>query len=803
MNKNFIQEKINLKELSKDNRQNICLLNNNERQIGDICDFLQGDNKLMLINGFAGTGKSDVLHFVTEYLNNDVLLINYTCFETTILDDMLLSFFETFKNFAHAGKITPPRVKVDNFTQKINTYFNSLNNPIVVILSSFQTILKENKQEILNFLEHLSKFPNIKIIITSRNFNYDEFAFIDYERTSILALSKENFEKLLKDNNIKNIGPLSNELYKQTRGYYHYVNVSIKVSELRKWNLGKLLEMFSKSMGTYFEFILKEALLLVDPVSLHLFRLLALMRIPIHRNLLKSLHLYDEERIEFFINNFILSTDGECVYLKDYYREIIEGQIQDSVMLKLHKSCIELYETQLPLKPLERDLRLSRQTMRNEIEYHSLFIPQKPKTNFTQISPILRINPAQVPDINKQEQHKEEVKQEPAAEESKSEKIEKINFIFDDENILNNIANSIKDFVVEKSENNEIVLNHSNLSLIDLLNSAKEEETKYNYKRAVLLYQMALNKKDDENFDKLLPKIYISLAKVYKNLSDWYNTIEYYTRAQDYYYNIQNEEKVCAIKLEIAYIYFIMYKQDNAKYILNELKTKENISDELKIRINLALGKISDNLDEEYDYYKKCVELLDVKTDKSLCAEVYYRFASTNDEKDIIKEAVKYYKKCIEITKNNNYLSRAMSSLAQLCDESNKSEYAIKYYEQSVKIDKEQKNYNGLYSSERSLAEIYSSKDSNLSFEHLFNAYNYAKQLNEPYYMSDSASEIGNYYLLRKDFENAYKYFALAYDTIKNSSAKDNSEKLLSKMDYIKLFVSEEQFKEFQEKYGK
>ena len=802
MNKNFIQEKINLKELSKDNRQNICLLNNNERQIGDICDFLQGDNKLMLINGFAGTGKSDVLHFVTEYLNNDVLLINYTCFETTILDDMLLSFFETFKNFAHAGKITPPRVKVDNFTQKINTYFNSLNNPIVVILSSFQTILKENKQEILNFLEHLSKFPNIKIIITSRNFNYDEFAFIDYERTSILALSKENFEKLLKDNNIKNIGPLSNELYKQTRGYYHYVNVSIKVSELRKWNLGKLLEMFSKSMGTYFEFILKEALLLVDPVSLHLFRLLALMRIPIHRNLLKSLHLYDEERIEFFINNFILSKDGECVYLKDYYREIIEGQIQDSVMLKLHKSCIELYETQLPLKPLERDLRLSRQTMRNEIEYHSLFVPQKPKTNFTQISPILRINPAQVPNLNKPEQP-EEVKPEPPAEESKSEKIEKINFIFDDENILNNIANSIKDFVVEKSENNEIVLNHSNLSLIDLLNSAKEEETKYNYKRAVLLYQMALNKKDDENFDKLLPKIYISLAKVYKNLSDWYNTIEYYTKAQDYYYNIQNEEKVCAIKLEIAYIYFIMYKQDNAKYILNELKTKENISDELKIRINLALGKISDNLDEEYDYYKKCVELLDVKTDKSLCAEVYYRFASTNDEKDIIKEAVKYYKKCIEITKNNNYLSRAMSSLAQLCDESNKSEYAIKYYEQSVKIDKEQKNYNGLYSSERSLAEIYSSKDSSLSFEHLLNAYNYAKQLNEPYYMSDSASEIGNYYLLRKDFENAYKYFALAYDTIKNSSAKDNSEKLLSKMDYIKLFVSEEQFKEFQEKYGK
>ena len=202
-----------------------------------------------------------------------------------------------------------------------------------------------------------------------------------------------------------------------------------------------------------------------------------------------------------------------------------------------------------------------------------------------------------------------------------------------------------------------------------------------------------------------------------------------------------------------------MYKQDNAKYILHELETKENISDDLKIRLNLALGKISDKLEDEYSYYKKCIDLITTQTNKSLCAEAYYRFAGINDEKDNVQEAVKYYKKCIEITKDNNYLSRAMASLAQLFDESGKRDYAIKYYEQSIQIDKELKNYNGLYTSERSLSEIYSSKDSLKSLEHLLKAHNYAKQLNEPYYMSDSASEIGNYYLLRKDFENAYKYF--------------------------------------------
>ena len=60
------------------------------------------------------------------------------CLETTILDDMLLSFFESFRNYAIKGTITLPKAKVDNFTQKINSYFNSVQNPIVVVLIHFR-----------------------------------------------------------------------------------------------------------------------------------------------------------------------------------------------------------------------------------------------------------------------------------------------------------------------------------------------------------------------------------------------------------------------------------------------------------------------------------------------------------------------------------------------------------------------------------------------------------------------------------------------------------------------------------------
>ncbi len=370
MNTNYIDQKINIKDLAADIPYNHYLIENNERQIGDICDFLQNDKKLLLLNGVAGSGKGEILGYINSYLKQNVVLIKYMCLETTILDDMLLSFFETFRNYAIKGTITLPKAKVDNFTQKINTYFKAVNNPIVVVLHSFQAILKENKKDIMSFIEHLEKFDNIKIILSSRAFDYNEFNNIDYDRISVLAFSKEIFEKYLKDNDIKNIGPISNELYKQTRGYYTYINLSIRIMKLRQYSLVKFLEVYSKSAMSFSEFVRKEALMLIDPVSLHLFRLLALMRIPIHINLIKSLHLFNQERIYFFVQNYLLNVDGESLYIKDYYREIIEQQIQQSVMVKLHKACVELYETQLPLKPLERDLRLSRQTMRNEIDYH-------------------------------------------------------------------------------------------------------------------------------------------------------------------------------------------------------------------------------------------------------------------------------------------------------------------------------------------------------------------------------------------------------------------------------------------------
>lgn len=809
MRTDFLEKTINLKDVPKDSPIDLCLLENNEKQIGQICDFLQNDKSLLLVNGFKGSGKTLVVDYTTSYLSPGALLLHYTCLETTILDDMFLSFFETFRNYTLMGKIIPPKIKVENFTQKISSYFNTISRPILIVLDSFDDIIKGNKAEILNFIKHLMKFPNIKVVIIAKVFNYEDFEDVVYDKVTMLPFSQKIFEKYLKEHDVKQIGVFSNELYKLSKGYYNYLTLTLNIMNLRQLSLVNFLELFSKSYMGFPEFIIREALSLVDPVSAHLFRLLTVMRIPIHVNLLKSLHLYDEARVFFFVSNSILSVDGECLYLKDSFRSVLENQIPENVMIKLHTACIDLYNTQLPLKPLERDLRLSRQTMRNEIEYHSMFIPKKPVINPNAIQPyaIQRSVPAvELENSQTVSQEQTVAATDTQTEVSKEDKINKISFIIEDEAVLDNIADSIKDFISSTVEDTKLENESSNMNLQQILNAAKQEEQKYNYKRVIMLYQAALTKKNDDDFYTFLPVIYTKLAQAYQKLSHWYEALEYYTQAQDFYYNASNNVKVYETKLAIANIYYLMYKHDNAKFILEELEKLSDLPNELGIRVKIALAKLSDDVNSEYKYYKEALPLVDVSVDKIYVTELYYKYAAVCDEKDEVNEAAKYYKMCIETDynpKHNNYLSRALSNLAQLYDDAGSSKLAVKYFSESIKVDNVMKNYNGLYNSAIHLAEIFASKNDDKALEYMNMALEYAHMAKEPFYIAGALLELGDFYFVRRDMEHSYKYFIEAYNVAKNSFTKDNLDKITERLEDVKKRVTEQNFRTFQEKYGK
>ena len=784
------------------------LLENNIKQIEQILDFFETKFPLMLVNGFMGTGKASVVNYAVSFISEETIKLEYNCFETTILDDILLAFFDEFKKLTAMGAISTPKAKSDNFTQKINSYFEAINKPVLIIINSFEEVLKENKQEIIDFIIHLAGFVNIKTILISRTFALADFdKKIGYKRATILALEKSIFEKFLRSEGIKNIGPFSDELYKHSRGYFFYTLLSIKIIHLRKLSLLDFIEGFSKSFLSFNDFILREALAFVDPISGHLFRFLTTMRHPISIKLLETLHLYDEQRFNFFVENLILTKENDTVYLQDYYKVIAENSIPENVSIKLHQGCVDLYNTQLPLKPLERDLLISRQTMRKEIEYHSMFIPKKvvlPRNvnqniEYKEYSGTMHPNTIKAPE--KTAEQTTAAQQSADEKTAKDEKLKNMSFVFESEDelaALNQIASSIKNFLHISDQQRE---QEEKSSLTELINIARQEEQAYNFKRVISLYQRALTLKNDDDYYTFLPKIYTKLAESYKNLSDWYNALKNYENALEFYISVNDNEKICETKLAIANIYYITFKRDMSKKLLTEILGSAAASNEVKIKTYIALADLSENLKLNEDYYNRALELTGESTDKKTLSELYFKYALLCDDKNDPNKAVEYYKKCINLDSNpkiNINLSAALSNLAELYDEAGSSDFAAKYYLESLRIDELTRNFNGIYISSMKLAELYTVKDAEKAVKYFEKAKVCAKELGEKFYIASTALAIGDFFYNRNENEKALENYLQAQDVAKDNFSKDNIEKIALRIEDIKARVGEEKFTELE-----
>lgn len=752
------------------------LIENNISQIEKILNFLNTPLPLLLVNGFMGTGKVMAVNQALSFLKDDVILLKYNCFETTILDDILLEFFDSFKKLTAQNVIQMPKAKSENFTQKINAYFDSINKPVVIILNSFEQILKDNKQEILDFLFHLSKSYKIKTIIIGRKFDYADFKQ-NYDRVAINALDKGIFEKYLREEGFKQIGPLSDELYKFSRGYWFYTTLAIRIMQIRKLSLADFLSGYTKSFQTFNDFILREALALVDPVSGHLFRFLTIMRHPVNVKLLKVLNLYDADRISFFVDNLILTKEGSMIYLQDYFKVIAENSIAENILVKIHKSCVELYETQLPLKPLERDLLISRQTMRKEMEFHQLFIPKKPMIAQKAV-PEPQFIQAQIPHQPPQTIHE------------KDEQIKNISFVFDSEAnemaIMNKIATSINQFVDITDKKSQALEEIKNQPLVELINLAKKEEQNFEYTKAVMIYQKALTMNNDDDYYTFLPMIYTKIAAAFKNLSDWFNSLKYFELAVEFYLSTGDSEKINECSYEIANIYYITFKRERAEKILNDILA-ENISANLKIKSQLLLANITGQGINELPESTSEIE-------KSVLTELYFRYALNCDEEGNIEKAVKYYKKCIETSQDikiNAWLSSALANLATIYDENGKSDLAVKYLQESLRLDDLSKNYNGIYTSAMKLAEVFTKKNPEKSLEYLKRAKNCADELNEPFYIAAANSALGDFYYDKKDFKNALMHYENAKKLAANNLTKDSIAKIELRIENIKKAQNE------------
>lgn len=803
------------------NRANIninkFLLENNAAQIERIYEFYKSGINLLYINGFIGTGKSEIIDYSTAFLSDETIILKHKCFSSTLLDDILLSFFMDFKRLCAQNIISEPKVKSENFTQKINTYFSQIEKPFVIILDSFEAVLDENRKEILDFIFHLNSMPKIKIIIIGRTFEGKYFKEKNVERITTFALEKSICEKYLKSEKIKYIAPIFDEYFKHSRGYYFYNKFSVKIMKKEQFDLLELLVKFKESYLLYADFLSKHALTYVRQPDKTLYEFLALIRHSVSIDLLKKLNLYNEESINLMIENMILVQDKTQIYVPDFIRERIENTITTNVENKIRQYIIDLYLSQLPLKPMERDICISRQTMRKEIEYHKFFLPKKPKIT-ENLAEINFVSYPQVIDYGEIQKKDQSIKKEPEvknkAPEPQKEEIQKKdisinldNLAYQNKSELNKVTRPQEPIhkKVYAPNEEEFSPELDNLSIKELVEMAKQAEEKYNFAKVINLFQKALTLRYDAGYNFYLPMIYTKLAQAYEKVANYEKSLKYYELAQQIHEKAQDFIKVCYIKFSIAKILYETYRTDQAKELFTELVQTKSCPAVLMVKSYLQLANIEEGLANQkntYEYYQNAISHASQSMDVETLSELYFKYALAMDDKNDIKTAIEYYKKCIELSDNtqiNKFLSPTYSNIATLYFEKNDLENATENYLKAYEIDKQNSNLEGMYDSSSKLASIMQKTKSDRVLEFLDTALDCAKLIKDVFYIVSASLAIGDYHYNKRQDEIALKYYIRALDLAKDSFSQENINKINIRINDLKFRLGNENFEQIVE----
>jgi len=766
------------------------LLENNKGQINKILDFFNSPTSLLLATGFLGTGKTSVVKHCLEALNQDAVLLWANCYESTNLDDIFLEFFEEFKHLASHNIIKVPQAKFENFSQRINAYFYSISKPIVIVLNSYQALLPDNAKLLLDFISHLSEFAKIKTIIISRNFNTETLPQnIKFEKISFKALDKELFQKYITANKIRIHGPVFDEFYKLTKGYYFYTTLALIIMNTQKLSPIELMQKQANSFLSLKEFLFREFLSMVDSVGGHLIRFLTVIRYPVNIKLLQSLNLYDETRLQMFAANYLIEIEHGNIYLKDYYKDITEGEIPDNVLVKLHRACVELYEMQLPRKPEERDLLISRRTIRQEIEYHKLFIPKKVEfANSVEVynAQALMIKPSQPQQPQKSEQTpaaKPKAKPAPTKKELKD-----LLFVFDEEeenSLLSGIADSINEFMAEAQAQDEAEYQMSTEELLKLINEAEDE---YDYRRVISLCEKIILKNGAQNDLQAYANNKIAMA--YANLSDAYNALKHFTTAKNIYENLNDTANILENNFYIAKMNYLMFKRQEAKDILTALPLGESPKN-LRIKSNLLLFDIymeEGDEDNAFEICKETMKLIDKTQEPKTICELLFKCGVILESRGNTYRAIEAYEKALKFNKDanvNKFLPQIYSNLTTLYAETENTTLAKKYCQKALKAASSPEE---VYTANMKLAGL----DPEHAQEYYETALKCANELHDNFYITSALIAYGDYlYAKTRIIEALEKYFT-AHKFAKNNFIKENITTIEKRILDVKYRVTEE-----------
>ena len=749
MQYNYLNEKINMENvvLPDSSRINHYLLKNNNAEIIKALNFLADESKFLYIHGFLGTGKRQFINYISDFFGKEVIKLRYICKPSTVCDDILLSFIDTVEKHT-LSKAVNHTAKIATLAVKLGQYISSIKKPFVIILESYDDIEEGNRKLIAEFLSSVLKEENIKVVLSTRAMIQDILGETKFDKKIFLkGFSKENFKDFVRSNQINGTEQAFEDFYKQSRGYYYYTALAIKIMQAMNINLNDFLTKITMSGMSFDSFLGMTYINLIPNSIRNFFWFLRSIRHGISINALAILELYDEFSISYLKNNLMIYQEEEILYVQDYFQQDIDISIPAKTEIRLHKYIMGIYEKELK-EPLQtRSIMISRQALRSEIEYH--------KNRISELE-----NGKQEPEKPSKNQTNKETKQ-PVSEEQ------------------NNINNRITE--------------------IKKLAEAKQ------YTDAIEGYKKII---DEFNPDKnSLAEIRVELGRLYFDIKDYAKAQHYYELAQMYYEKQEEFINLNYLYYELINLYDAMYKTERAIETAQKVIYSVDTPQSLMVDACIRLGNIytdNSNLDEAYKYYVKAVESFDENITTEKKCELYFKLALVCDENGNEEPAFEYYNKCLSIDEHNSYKAAAYSNLGSCHYEKGEIEEAENCFLNAYKLEKENNNYEGIYYVASYLAKIYIELHNNdKAYNYLTEAKQSAEFINEDYYILEATIALGDFYYDDKEKNKEALTEYLKAQKIAQNMGTIDINKIQERIEDMKLRMNSFDIQEIEERYGK
>ena len=519
------------------------LLKNHTNDILKAINFFDSEGKLLYIHGFLGTGKRQFINYISDFLNKDVIKLEYYCKSSTVCDDILISFIDILEKNS-LSKAVSQTAKVTTLAVKFQNYLSSIKKPFIFILHSYDDIADDNVQLISDLMESIIQNSNVKVIISTRAMLQSLFGNIKVDKKLFLkSFSKNIFKEFIESNNLNGTENAINDFFKYTRGYYFYTVLSIKIMQAMNLSLNDFLVKYSMSGMSFDSYLGFTYVNLIPNAIRNFFWFLRTIRHGISLNALAVLGLYDEFSIAYLKNNLMIYQANDIIYVQDYFQQDIDISIPVKTEIKLHKYIVGIYEKELKESLQTRSILISRQALRAEIEYHSHRISE--------------------------------------LEESQKA---------DDK------TKTVSKQTVKNSET-KIKKNEEKADIIQKMNSAKKLADAKKHTDAIEAYLKII---EEEKLDQnTLAEIRIELGRQYREINDLPKSQHYYEIAENYYKTKDEYINLNYLYYELTGLYYDMYKIDRAISTIKQVIYSVDTPPSLMIDACTLLGNI---LCEEKNY---------------------------------------------------------------------------------------------------------------------------------------------------------------------------------------------------------